>query len=212
MTPVQVVKPRPIRTPGHYTPSPFESFTNITSKKTYDSYKEFLKQNEEEMNIQPDPITTLAPKLTIEGYSTIPDIDDLLQYTEEELASVENFVIERDGYGSILFPGLTNLIGLDLNKIVEIRQREVILYPTEEERPPEGEGLNKEAIITLFNCFPVYKDKIIKNNKKILSKFEDKLKAKVENFKGKFIDYDQEQGVWRFIINTESTHENIVVS
>lgn len=47
------------------------------------------------------------------------------------------------GYGSIFFPGEVNVTGLNLDEIVHFRRKEVIVYPDENIKPPEGEGLNR---------------------------------------------------------------------
>lgn len=47
------------------------------------------------------------------------------------------------GYGSIYFDGEVNLTNLNLDDIVHIRRKEVVVYPDDERKPPIGEGLNR---------------------------------------------------------------------
>ena len=49
------------------------------------------------------------------------------------------------GYGSVYFEGEVNLTGIDLDDIVHIRRKEVILYPDDDNKPPLGEGLNRSV-------------------------------------------------------------------
>ena len=43
--------------------------------------------------------------------------------------NVDSFTVGREGYGNIFFPGTTNVAGLNLDEIVFIRHKEVIVYP-----------------------------------------------------------------------------------
>lgn len=47
------------------------------------------------------------------------------------------------GYGSIYFEGEVNLTNLNLDEIVHIRRKEVIVYPDDDQKPPISEGLNR---------------------------------------------------------------------
>lgn len=60
-------------------------------------------------------------------------------------------------YGHILFPGPIDLTGIDLDAVVHIRRREVVVYPDDEKKPPVGQGLNKRAEICLESIWPTDK-------------------------------------------------------
>lgn len=47
------------------------------------------------------------------------------------------------GYGSVYFQGNIVLADMNLDDIVHIRRKEVIVYPDDEHKPPIGEGLNR---------------------------------------------------------------------
>lgn len=54
------------------------------------------------------------------------------------------------GYGSIYFEGEVNLTNLNLDDIVHIRRKEVIVYLDDNQKPPVGEGLNRYELIYVF--------------------------------------------------------------
>ena len=68
---------------------------------------------------------------------------------------VTDFTIGREAFGKIVFPGVVNVAGLNLDEIVFIRHKEVVLYPNEEKKPAFGEGLNRKATITVQKIWPV---------------------------------------------------------
>ncbi|PIK59288.1 hypothetical protein BSL78_03798 [Apostichopus japonicus] len=73
------------------------------------------------------------------------------------LREVENFTIGREGYGSVFFPGVTDISNLNLDEIVYFRRKEITVYPDDDSKPAEGEGLNKRAEVTLDRTWPVDK-------------------------------------------------------
>ncbi|KAL8444001.1 hypothetical protein Emed_006414 [Eimeria media] len=94
----------------------------------------------------------LRPVLTNPEYECVPSISSLQQMSEEELQRVRDFTIRRPGVGKILFPGHTDLRGINLDLVVHIDHLEVSVYA--DEAPPVGVGLNKKAQVTLCNCKP----------------------------------------------------------
>ena len=64
---------------------------------------------------------------------------------------VSNSLLWFIGYGSIYFEGDVNLTNLNLDDIVHIRRKEVIVYLDDNQKPPVGEGLNRYEFIYIFN-------------------------------------------------------------
>lgn len=60
------------------------------------------------------------PQLRREGYSCTPSLEAMQNMSEEQLASIENFIVARDGFGYLEWPGITDVRGLDLDYLVEI--------------------------------------------------------------------------------------------
>eukprot|EP01035_Chromulina_nebulosa_P029556 gene29556-39182_t len=110
-----------------------------------------------------DSVTANPPSLTLEGYWTSPDMSILKNLSDSELSKVANFAICRNNYGKIEWDGITDVRGLDLDKLVRIDKREVFVYGDDRDDnsnsgvhapPPVGTALNKGAMITLWEMFP----------------------------------------------------------
>ena len=67
------------------------------------------------------------------------------------IGQVSNSFLWFIGYGSIYFEGDVNLTNLNLDDIVHIRRKEVIVYLDDNQKPPVGEGLNRYEFIYIFN-------------------------------------------------------------
>lgn len=99
-----------------------------------------------------------TPICTREGYWTKPSIEALASYSDNRLSTVEDFTVIRDGFGEVVWPGLTDVRGLNVDQVVEISDKSIEVYPegyterTGHEVPEVGVGLNKTALITLLNC------------------------------------------------------------
>ncbi len=135
--------------------------------------------------------------------------------------NVENFTIGREGYGNIFFPGVTNVAGLNLDEIVFIRNKEVIVYPDDSKKPEMGKGLNKKAQITLDKVWPVIKCRSdgggseggssggsssrsseTPSPEKLASmKYEEKLRRACDRLGARFVEYRPETGSWVFKVD-----------
>ncbi|KAJ8908143.1 hypothetical protein NDN08_008237 [Rhodosorus marinus] len=149
-------------------------------------------------DIQPHS-ASFAPILTREGYYSVPEISVLRQMSEENLREVEAFTVGRSGIGEVTWTGKTDLRNMDLDTIVQLEPREVIVYADEDDKPALGEGLNKPAEVTL--------EKIFRKDKKTGQKLDDdasieslvkRLKAHCEKEGLTFLSYEASTELWRF--------------
>uniref|UniRef100_A0A3P8S8C0 Nuclear pore complex protein Nup98-Nup96 n=1 Tax=Amphiprion percula TaxID=161767 RepID=A0A3P8S8C0_AMPPE len=136
------------------------------------------------------------------GYYTIPSMDDLAEMVDENgECVVENFTIGRKGYGSIFFPGEVNVTGLNLDEIVHFRRKEVIVYPDDKNKPPEGEGLNRRAEVTLDGVWPNDKTTCtqIRSPERLTDmNYEGRLEKASRKQGARFLEYRPETGSWVF--------------
>lgn len=112
-----------------------------------------------------------------------------------------DFTIGRTGYGSIYFEGEVNLTNLNLDEIVHIRRKEVIVYPDDEKKPPIGEGLNRRAEVTLDGVWPTDKTSrcLIKSPERLAEMdYEGRLEAVSRRQGARFKEYRPETGSWVF--------------
>ncbi|KAA3679668.1 nuclear pore complex protein Nup98-Nup96 [Paragonimus westermani] len=141
-------------------------------------------------------------KLTKPGYYTLPTLSELSTMVDSDGSCiVEDFVVGRRHYGHILFPGNTNVTDLDLDSIVYIRRREVVVYPDDEKKPPVGFGLNKRAEICLESVWPTDKAtrEPIKSPERLsVMRFEERLERATRRMDARFIEYRPESGSWVF--------------
>jgi len=145
----------------------------------------------------------MIPILTKPGYKTEPDYKVICRMSLEELQNVRDFAIYND-YGRIEFPYVTNLESLNLDEIVNIEDKLISLYQINDEikKHPKGEGLNKEAIIKLYNMKPT--NKINKEKKDRDNEYRDfirVLKTECEKKGMTFIKHDRESGEWTFKVD-----------
>ncbi|XP_008302611.1 nuclear pore complex protein Nup98-Nup96 isoform X2 [Stegastes partitus] len=165
--------------------------------------EESLQEGEEEQ--QPESQQSPHPAgivLNRVGYYTIPSMDDLAEMVDENgECIVENFSIGRKGYGSIFFPGEVNVTGLNLDDIVHFRRKEVIVYPDDKNKPPEGEGLNRRAEVTLDGVWPNDKTTCtqIRSPERLTDmNYEGRLEKASRKQGARFLEYRPETGSWVF--------------
>ncbi|XP_068154231.1 LOW QUALITY PROTEIN: nuclear pore complex protein Nup98-Nup96 [Drosophila tropicalis] len=136
------------------------------------------------------------------GYYTIPSLDDLKSYLSEDGSCVvPNFTVGREGYGNVYFGKEIDVAGLNLDEIVHFRNKEIIVYPDDENKPPFGEGLNRDAQVTLDQVWPLDKTihEAIKDSQRLIEMdWEGKLRRVCDKNETRFIEYRPETGSWVF--------------
>lgn len=143
------------------------------------------------------------PRLTREGYYTVPSIGDLQQMSEEQLKAVDNFVIGAHSYGSIRFLQPIDVRGLNLDDLVVFDTCTIEVYPKTGTKHPLGEKLNNPAIITL-NTYPKAKKGASSNvvSDRRVNKHRDRLRRTTKNAGAEFISYEVDHqslsGRWIF--------------
>lgn len=138
-------------------------------------------------------------------YYTIPSIEQCDAYYDAENDSciVDSFTVGRVEYGSIFWKGPLNVKGINLDEIVHIRRKEVIVYPDDDAKPPVGEGLNRPAQITLDQVWPIDKStrEFIKDVQRLRAmKYSDKVEAATIKLDANFKEYRPDTGSWVFTV------------
>uniref|UniRef100_A0A3P9IE46 Nuclear pore complex protein Nup98-Nup96 n=1 Tax=Oryzias latipes TaxID=8090 RepID=A0A3P9IE46_ORYLA len=169
--------------------------------------EEFLQEDQEEEEQQeeqrsPHPAGIVLNRV---GYYTIPPLEDLADMVDENgECIVENFTVGRKGYGSIFFPGEVNLTNLNLDEVVHFRRKEVLVYPDDKNKPPEGEGLNRRAEVTLDGVWPNDKTSCtqIRSPERLADmNYEGRLEKASRKQGARFLEYRPESGSWVFEVN-----------
>uniref|UniRef100_A0A8D1ZLW0 Nuclear pore complex protein Nup98-Nup96 n=1 Tax=Sus scrofa TaxID=9823 RepID=A0A8D1ZLW0_PIG len=168
-------------------------------------HEESLQDDREELENNAYHMHPAGIVLTKVGYYTIPSMDDLAKITNEKgECVVSDFTIGRKGYGSIYFEGDVNLTNLNLDDIVHIRRKEVIVYLDDNQKPPVGEGLNRKAEVTLDGVWPTDKTSrcLIKSPDRLADiNYEGRLEAVSRKQGAQFKEYRPETGSWVFKVS-----------
>ncbi|KAF2104111.1 hypothetical protein NA57DRAFT_50958 [Rhizodiscina lignyota] len=144
-------------------------------------------------------------------YWSQPSIAELKKMNKNQLKSVRNFVVGREGAGKIEF-GDVDLsdVPLDLiiGDIVKINMRAATVYSEvgKIRKPPVGKGLNVPSIITLENSWPrkhAGRVQVLQKTGYHYEKHIARLKRVPDT---EFIDYDTETGTWTFKVEHYTTY------
>lgn len=159
----------------------------------------FIRHHRPDKAIDLEDASTVAPKSLLPSlkrpdYYSSPSIEMMSKMTEKGLMQVDNLEIGHYVYGSVKWPGVTDVRRMDFDLLVEIEHGRITPYPgCLEERPPAGEGLNKEAIVSLK--IKPSQDGSISAEK--AARLRSKLKAESEKHGGTFMSYDMETWIFR---------------
>ncbi|KAM7373876.1 hypothetical protein PAMP_006566 [Pampus punctatissimus] len=157
------------------------------------------REEEQQESQSPHPAGIVLNRV---GYYTIPSMEELAEMVDDNgECVVENFSVGRKGYGSIFFPGEVNVTGLNLDEIVHFRRKEVIVYPDDKNKPPEGEGLNRRAEVTLDGVWPNDKTSCtqIRSPERLTDmNYEGRLEKASRKQGARFLEYRPETGSWVF--------------
>ncbi|RID57304.1 hypothetical protein BRARA_F00687 [Brassica rapa] len=156
-------------------------------------------------------IEALLPKLRQSDYFTEPSIRELAAKERADpgyCRRVRDFVVGRQGYGSIKFMGETDVRRLDLESLVQFNNREVIVYLDESKKPAVGQGLNKPAEVTLLNikCIDKKTGKQFTEGERV-EKYKMMLKRKAEAQGAEFVSFDPVKGEWKFRVDHFSSYK-----
>uniref|UniRef100_A0A8P4GHA0 Nuclear pore complex protein Nup98-Nup96 n=1 Tax=Dicentrarchus labrax TaxID=13489 RepID=A0A8P4GHA0_DICLA len=164
-----------------------------------ESLQEEREEEQQESQQSPHPAGIVLNRV---GYYTIPSMEDLADMVDENgECVVENFSVGRKGYGSIFFAGEINVTALNLDEIVHFRRKEVIVYPDDKNKPPEGEGLNRRAEVTLDGVWPNDKTTCsqIRSPERLTEmNYEGRLEKASRKQGARFLEYRPETGSWVF--------------
>ncbi|CBY10994.1 unnamed protein product [Oikopleura dioica] len=151
-------------------------------------------------------------KLTRPGYETSPPLGEIPGLDEKGECWLKSFSITRRNYGRIFWSGRINVAGLDLDQIVEIKRKSVVVYPEELEhlKPSQGSGLNQKAEVSLIHTYPRNKDtqEMIKDPERMEEMgWPAKLERATEKMGARFLDFDLATGTWSFSVKHFSKYE-----
>ncbi|CAF0758144.1 unnamed protein product [Didymodactylos carnosus] len=191
-------------TNGYHHHSPHRLNEEIITNGDSNHHNGTLKNGEndrEDRRKQLDIIST-RPDYTYESLTNEYTYDD-----EYKRYRIKNLKITRKNYGSIEFPGWTDVTQLNLDETVTIGWKEICAYPYEDNKPEVGLGLNKPAIVVLYRVYPSCGQRSIDGTTNQLITDPDKLlsidyptiiKEQTQKMNVKFIDYDIYSGTWTF--------------
>lgn len=148
----------------------------------------------------------LPPQLLPPPRPNLGDLEispDVYSMSPADLCRVRDLTVRKANVGEVTFPGELDLVRErrvleELPAIVRLEPGEVLLYPDPGTKPREGEGLNRPATITLFQCKPPSGSLLDADSK---ARYRERIARMTEVKGATFVDYDCDRGIWRFRVN-----------
>jgi nuclear pore complex protein Nup98-Nup96 len=143
-------------------------------------------------------------------YITRPSIAEIQAMRREDRANIRNFMVAREGMGSVTF-SKADLTGVPLadicGKIVQIDMRRATVYGDNSpvQTPPQGQGLNVRSRIVLENSWPrkLGRTRVPDHSEQALEKHVRLLKTCKDTT---FVSYEAARGVWTFDVEHFTTY------
>lgn len=126
---------------------------------------------------------------------------NLAELGPDDLGQVSELTVLKEDVGSITFHGMTDCTGLDVVKLVHLDCGEVLVYPEPGSKPPVGQGLNKPATVTMYQCWPPnHPDQLdgLLQDPEAQDRYKRKIQKMTEEKRATFVDYNCNTGIWRF--------------
>jgi len=116
---------------------------------------------------------------------------------------VTNLRVGRVGYRELLWPGETDITGVDFKSIVTIGFGEVSVYNDDDRvpKPPVGTKLNRPAIVTL--------ERIFSPEGIASSRYENQLQQSLTDVGASQLFYSASEGLWSFKCLTSPTMASV---
>jgi nuclear pore complex protein Nup98-Nup96 len=167
-------------------------------------------QNDDAVTEKEHRRTDFSRKIDLEDYNdgdyyTIPEMSELYNASNEDLSSVEDFVVGRKGYGRLTYLepvdiGNKTTLNRICGDLVTFRDGKCEVYPEKADERPPGEGLNHRAEISLEDCWPRNKE----TQQPITDPKHPKQRARERALRHvpdtTFQSYNPSTGVWVFTV------------
>lgn len=144
-------------------------------------------------------------KLQHGDFFTSPLESVLRKYSEQQLKSVNGFVVGQRGVGQIKFLKPVDLTDIQLDNLftdyINFAPNQVIVYPDVTRKVPPGSGLNQPAEIVLERCWPVSRSTRLPITDPTNERFKQHIN-RLKTLEGtEFVDFINETGTWIFRVD-----------